>query len=1071
MVFDGAGRLFVSDSGDFGAGIVYEIDTAGTKIFNSFSLPFRGGAAAFDGTNLYVGDSDSSQVRVTDRSGMLNRTFDSHLRPAGIVFDPASGHLWVISSFDKKISEITTNGDLIRSCDGPRNPGVQGIGGLTMVGSKLYLSEVSDPDPFIPPEVPGTIYIVDPKVLMCSPSVSLTSLPFGEVVVGSTKDLTFTVTNTGGGTLTGTVTTSAPFSIISGSTFSLGAGASQAVIVRFSPTSSGSFGGVVNITSSGGSASVTLSGTGTALAGPALTVCGTTLDFGSVPVGSLPKNLTCTVTNTGTGTLTGTAATVPPFSIVSGTPFSLGAGQSGTLTLRFTPSSASPAEGVLSFSSNGGNPTITLRGTGTQGSVLAVSPTTVNFGGVRVGGNKDLTLSVQNTGGGTLTRTVCAPAPFSSTSGASFSLTAGQSQPLTVRFSPPSPGAFKGTVTFSATPCTPQPQTDPAVVTVSGMGEPAQASGRAYVVNRGSNSVSVIDTATQQVIKTIEVGTAPVALALTPDESKVYVVNRGSHNVSVITTATLQVTTTISVGFGPAAILITPTGQRAYVANRDEVPNGTVSVLNPTTDTLLDTLPAYRPFPSVLALSPAGTVLFVLGPGSRFVGVVDTTTNQVARIEIDDDPVAVAFSPDGRRAYIANQGGNTVVVLDITTFPPTKLTAVPVGQGPNSVVVSPDGHKVYVANPLDSSLSIIPTAATQTSSALSGWPVHVVDTPEGPLLVQAVTFAQWIVPWTLLIDPRSLIAPSSVAPPTPRLVVINRGSATTRAPGSVGFLDMGTEQALATVAVGTNSEQSAFDPELPQAIVTNLGSANISFVNTTTATAAAPLPVGIAPVAVAVALQTPEVPTAADLALTKTDSPDPVRVGSTLTYSITVTNTGPDPATGAIVTDTLSSGVTFVSSSASQGTCSGTSTVSCKLGTLAKGATARVTILVTPTAAGGIRNTARVTGTETDPTPATNAATAVTTVIRGCTYAIAPARHSFPARGGSGTVRVRAGGGCSWTAVSKTSWLTLTSGSSGTGNGTVTYTVAANTSTSSRTGTLTIAGKTFTVEQAGSRRR
>ena len=49
MVFDGAGRLFVSDIG----GIVYEIDTAGTTIFNSFSLPFRGGAIAFDGARTW----------------------------------------------------------------------------------------------------------------------------------------------------------------------------------------------------------------------------------------------------------------------------------------------------------------------------------------------------------------------------------------------------------------------------------------------------------------------------------------------------------------------------------------------------------------------------------------------------------------------------------------------------------------------------------------------------------------------------------------------------------------------------------------------------------------------------------------------------------------------------------------------------------------------------------------------------------------------------------------------------------------------------------------------------------
>ncbi|MCD6600073.1 MAG: hypothetical protein J7L19_05855 [Dehalococcoidia bacterium] len=57
--------------------------------------------------------------------------------------------------------------------------------------------------------------------------------------------------------------------------------------------------------------------------------------------------------------------------------------------------------------------------------------------------------------------------------------------------------------------------------------------------------------------------------------------------------------------------------------------------------------------------------------------------------------------------------------------------------------------------------------------------------------------------------------------------------------------------------------------------------------------------------------------------------------------------------------------------------------------------------------------------------------------------------------------------GCSWTAVTNESWITITSGSSGTGSGTVNYSVSANSSTSQKTGTMTIAGKTFTVTQDG----
>jgi uncharacterized repeat protein (TIGR01451 family) len=120
----------------------------------------------------------------------------------------------------------------------------------------------------------------------------------------------------------------------------------------------------------------------------------------------------------------------------------------------------------------------------------------------------------------------------------------------------------------------------------------------------------------------------------------------------------------------------------------------------------------------------------------------------------------------------------------------------------------------------------------------------------------------------------------------------------------------------------------------------------------------------------------------ADLMITKTDSPDPVLVGSNLTYSIIVSNLGPATASSVTVTDTLPATVTFTNATVSQGTWTNiTGTVICNLGTLASNATATVTILVTPTAAGTITNTAIAYGTEPDPNPTNNTATAITTVL------------------------------------------------------------------------------------------
>jgi hypothetical protein len=84
-----------------------------------------------------------------------------------------------------------------------------------------------------------------------------------------------------------------------------------------------------------------------------------------------------------------------------------------------------------------------------------------------------------------------------------------------------------------------------------------------------------------------------------------------------------------------------------------------------------------------------------------------------------------------------------------------------------------------------------------------------------------------------------------------------------------------------------------------------------------------------------------------------------------------------------------------------------------------------------------------------------------------CTYSISPTGQFFPLEGGSSMVAVTAGTGCAWTAVSDTpSFITINSGGSGTGNGSVNYTVAPNSTCAARSGTITIAGQTFVVNQA-----
>lgn len=89
------------------------------------------------------------------------------------------------------------------------------------------------------------------------------------------------------------------------------------------------------------------------------------------------------------------------------------------------------------------------------------------------------------------------------------------------------------------------------------------------------------------------------------------------------------------------------------------------------------------------------------------------------------------------------------------------------------------------------------------------------------------------------------------------------------------------------------------------------------------------------------------------------------------------------------------------------------------------------------------------------------------TQSEGCTFSIAPEHQSMPASGGTGSVNVGAAEGCVWNARSTADWITITAGGNGSGPGSVAYSVAANQGPS-RSGVITAAGRTFTIEQASS---
>jgi YVTN family beta-propeller protein len=109
----------------------------------------------------------------------------------------------------------------------------------------------------------------------------------------------------------------------------------------------------------------------------------------------------------------------------------------------------------------------------------------------------------------------------------------------------------------------------------------------AYITNVSSNSVSVIDTASNAVVATVPVTGNPRGIAVNPAGTRAYTTNLTANTVAVINTATNTVVATVPVGTNPCSVALKPDGTRAYVANYGA---NNVSVIDTASNTVIATV-------------------------------------------------------------------------------------------------------------------------------------------------------------------------------------------------------------------------------------------------------------------------------------------------------------------------------------------------------------------------------------------------------------------------------------------------------------------------------------------------
>jgi PKD repeat protein len=261
-------------------------------------------------------------------------------------------------------------------------------------------------------------------------------LNFGTVAAGTNAQANFVVTNQGGATLTnGTATvTAGPFTILSGTPFTLPPSGSTNVVVRFTPGSAGNFTNTVTFTSgNGGNSTNTATGTGAVI--PAAS-------FTGAPTSGL-KPLNVTFTDTSTGTITNRSWT-----------FGDGA-TSNTVVTGVTHTYALAGTNTVALTVTGPVGTNTLTRTNyivvtNPPPLLLVSPANLTFGTLIIGQTNTQSFQVVNSGGLTLTGGVVTTPPFRIQSGSPFSLAPGLTGMVQVAFSPSSAGSFSNLVTFTS---------------------------------------------------------------------------------------------------------------------------------------------------------------------------------------------------------------------------------------------------------------------------------------------------------------------------------------------------------------------------------------------------------------------------------------------------------------------------------------------------------------------------------------------------------------------------------------------------------------------------------------------
>lgn len=327
-----------------------------------------------------------------------------------------------------------------------------------------------------------------------------------------------------------------------------------------------------------------------------------------------------------------------------------------------------------------------------------------------------------------------------------------------------------------------------------------------FTTNPDSNTLTLVDTATNQVIDEIPVGIDPRTVAVDSSRGLAFVANRGSSSVSVIDLTLREETNQIPVGYHPYGVVLSPDGDRLYIT---EGGDDSLRCLDTTSfGTILQIPLGDRP--TGLAITSDGHTLYV----------THLLTNQISVIEIEPQSTYLPLVMSSRleasqqlgigfsnQLFVENQSYS---ISNITLWPDSNLVY--------SLVMSPDQGTAYIPHTRSNTSNQALTFDTTVFPLVS---LIDLDTNQH-LLGQQFDLST--------LDPPGVGLPfdAAVSPDGDTLWVLNAAS------NDVTVIDLNTRQRLAHIEVGDNPRGILISPAGDRAYINNTLAGTVSIIDTTT---------------------------------------------------------------------------------------------------------------------------------------------------------------------------------------------------------------------------------------------